>query len=528
MNHRDIRTVDIEVAQSRHWDVVIVGGGMGGAAAAHKLTELGYEVLLVEKGKADMRPASSDAGAWEAARRHGQWTERINSAMDGRSSNILPPLGCGVGGSTLLYAATLGRLDPIDFESRCFPDGRRGGWPLSYSDMQPYYLEAERLFEVSGTPDPLQPAAEYALSPPPAMNESDRHLFGSMRQTGLHPYRVHLSMRYAEGCVECGGHYCPLECKGDARNRLVIPALRSGRLSVLENSQVVQLEAIGSRITKVVIISGSVSRSLTADVYLLAAGALATPVLLQNSTSRAWPRGIGNETDQVGRNLMFHASDLIAVWPRKKLSRGGPRRSIALRDFYVVEGRKLGELQSMGLTAGYGDILTYLLLRFEQSRLRKLSPLRHVLRIPAFLGSMLLREATVFATIVEDFPYVDNRVLADGASESGIRFEYIIHEELRSRVLEMRRRVRDALDDHRVLQMTYDVSLNLGHPCGTCRMGLDPQSSVVDQDCKVHGTENLYIVDGSVMPTSGGTNPSLTIAANALRVADRIQARHAA
>jgi hypothetical protein len=225
---------------------------------------------------------------------------------------------------------------------------------------------------------------------------------------------------------------------------------------------------------------------------------------------------------------MFHASDLIAVWPRKKLSRNGPRRSIALRDFYFVEGRKLGELQSMGLTAGYGDILTHLLLHFEQSRFRRIRPLRPLLRIPAFIGAKVLREATVFATIVEDFPYSDNRVLADAATEAGIRFEYVIRDELRSRVLEMRRRVREALGSHRVLQMTYDVSLNLGHPCGTCRMGLDPQSSVVDQDCRVHGIENLYIVDGSVMPTSGGTNPSLTIAANALRVADRIQARPAA
>lgn len=528
MNAREIRTVDIQAANSRHWDVVIAGGGMGGAAAAYRLVELGYEVLLVEKGEGGMRPASPNSGLWAEARRHGQWTESITSVIDGRPSDLLPVLGCGVGGSTLLYAATLGRLDPIDFESRSFPDGRRGGWSVTYADMQRYYLEAERLFEVSGTPDPLQPAAEYALSPPPAMNECDRHLFGAMQQTGLHPYRVHLSMRYVEGCVECGGHYCPLECKGDARNRLVIPALRSRRLSVLEDCRVIELETIGARITSARVVSGAASAKLTADVFVLAAGALATSVLLQNSISAAWPQGIGNSTDQVGRNLMFHASDLIAVWPRKKLSRNGPRRSIALRDFYVVDGRKLGELQSMGLTAGYGDILTYLLLRFEQSSLRRLKPLRHLLRIPAFVGAKVLREATVFATIVEDFPYADNRVLADSASESGIRFEYVIRDELRSRVLEMRRRVREALRNHRVLQMTYDVSLNLGHPCGTCRMGHDPESSVVDQDCKVHGTENLYIVDGSVMPTSGGTNPSLTIAANALRVADGIQARHAA
>ena len=131
-------------------------------------------------------------------------------------------------------------------------------------------------------------------------------------------------------------------------------------------------------------------------------------------------------------------------------------------------------------------------------------------------------EAAIFTTLIEDFGYLENRVLLDKNSASGIRFEYTIHREFRDRCREFKKIIRNQLSSLKSFSLWDEANLNYGHPCGTCRAGDDPRSSVVDCDCKVHGMENLYIADSSIMPTSGGTNPSLTIAASALRIADKI------
>jgi choline dehydrogenase-like flavoprotein len=219
---------------------------------------------------------------------------------------------------------------------------------------------------------------------------------------------------------------------------------------------------------------------------------------------------------------MFHATDFIGFWPKQKYSKVGPKKSIVVRDFYSVDDKKMGEFQSTGLNAGYGEVLYALRLLFDQSSLKSFRLVRQILRIPAYLASKFYGTATVFATIVEDFPYRENRIVLDHSKPSGMYFQYSITEELRSRVREMRSRVRKQLASLRSIPLNIGISLNYGHPCGTCKSGLNPNASVVDKDCKAHDLTNLYVVDSSFMPTSGGTNPGLTIAANALRVADAI------
>jgi choline dehydrogenase-like flavoprotein len=222
---------------------------------------------------------------------------------------------------------------------------------------------------------------------------------------------------------------------------------------------------------------------------------------------------------------MFHASDIILVWARSGAAEIDPKRSFAFRDFYQHEATKLGEVQTMGMSAGYGVILTRLHQMFDRSALRHLPVLKAFLRVPAFAAEKIFNRASVFSSIVEDYPYPDNRVMVDESSPSGIRCVYNITSELRSRVKLLRRLLKSVLNGHRVITVNEDCSLNFGHPCGTCRAGEDPATSVVDGTCKVHHTSNVYVTDGSFMPTSGGTNPSLTIAANALRVADVIADR---
>jgi choline dehydrogenase-like flavoprotein len=130
----------------------------------------------------------------------------------------------------------------------------------------------------------------------------------------------------------------------------------------------------------------------------------------------------------------------------------------------------------------------------------------------------------VFASILEDLPYPENRVVPDPKALNGMRFEYRYPDELRERTRLYRKQLaRKLAPNHRILVLTGANNINFGHGCGTCRFGDDPKTSVLDRDNRAHDVANLFVVDASFFPSSGGTNPSLTIAANALRVAEAIE-----
>jgi choline dehydrogenase-like flavoprotein len=520
------KIIDLRAAQLQQWDVAIIGAGMGGGSAAYALARKGHRVLLIEKGLANFEGVCEGVEVEqedpEERLANGRWPYRISAHVDGSLYDIWAPLGCGLGGSSLLYGAALQRLRREDLEPGGSPSGDAVAWPFRYDDLEPYYREAEKLFSVCGTPDPLEPEVDCDLAAPPAMCEADRHYFQEFKSAGFNPYRLHVAVKYVQGCEECGGHICKSACKRDSLNSCILPALKTGNLFVTERAEVTRIDADATRVTRVSVRQGGEEYAVEARVFVLAAGAYFTPVLLLRSESETWPQGLANSSGLVGRNLMFHASDFIAFWPKRECSRQGPNKTIAFRDLYNADGQKLGEFQSTGLTAGYGTVLYALRLLFDQSPLRKLTPLRHFLRIPAYLAARFFGVATIFATIVEDLPYEDNRVLVDDSRPSGMRFEYSVRPEFRSRVMEMRRRVREGLSSLRSMSMNIGLALNYGHPCGTCKAGDDPATSVVNGDCRAHDLENLYVVDSSFMPTSGGTNPGLTIAANALRVADGV------
>jgi choline dehydrogenase-like flavoprotein len=508
------------------WDVVVVGAGMGGATLGHQLAAAGHSVLFLEKGH-DRFPAPQpfgvqfeDSGARLDA---GHWPDKVTARIDGRSSSVFAPLGCGSGGSSTLYAATLERLERDDVEPP--PGSGWPGWPMRFDVLREYYARAERLYRVVGTSDPLSRETDPALLPPPPPSPVDRTLAAHFAAAGLHPYRLHLAIRYRPGCLECGGRPCPDDCKMDARAACLVPAVAQHGASLCNDCEVVRLEAGRDRVEAIACRQGTTDVRVRARMFVLAAGAYRSPALLLGSPGPHWPDGLANASGQVGRNLMFHATEMFAGWPAAKASTAGPRKTIGLRDFYRVDGERFGSFQSTGLNADYGAILQVMRDRFDRSVLGRLRPLRALLRVPARLAALLLGRATVFALLIEDRAQPGNRIRFDPADPGRIRIDYTIPDELRRRVLKARRLVRRRLGLRFVLPLQAEVQLNFGHPCGTCRAGHDPATSVVDGDCKAHGLDNLYVVDASFMPTSGGANPSLTIAANAIRVAEAIALR---
>lgn len=522
----DNYVIDKATAAGKVWDAIIIGAGVGGSTMAYALTRRGLDVLLVEKGLARTGVSGQshlNVEVEDPSDRlaNGRWPTKLTTVVDGNASDIWAPLGCGLGGSSLLYSAALCRLEPMDFDKQEVPKGEIE-WPFNYWDLEPYYEMAENLYSVSGTPDPLTQQRRHDLHTPPPISEIDQHFFDSFRDNGLNPYRLHLGIKYRTDCVGCGGHVCNSSCKQDAAESCLLPAASTGHLFILDRTEVVSINADRCSVNEVVAVRDDDSFSLRSLVYVLSAGAYCSPVILQKSRNSAWPDGLGNDFDQVGRNLMFHISEHIGLWPRGRFSSGGVRNTVALRDFYYYEGLKFGEFQSTGISAGYGNVLYYLRTEFDQSKLRYIPLLRHLLRIPAYIASKILSEASVFACILEDFPYSENRVVWDPQCASGARIEYTIHQELKYRIKRFRKILRKTVSSNYMFPMTEGVWLNYGHPCGTCVSGLDPSTSIVDKDCKLHDVDNLYVVDSSFMPTSGGANPSLTIAANALRVADKI------
>ena len=324
-------------------------------------------------------------------------------------------------------------------------------------------------------------------------------------------------------CGECFAR-CLRGCKGDAGRRALVPALVGHVAKILPNCEVLGLIADRSRVTGVSVTREGTQMRLSAKIVVLAAGALMSPVLLLGSRSREWPDGLANRSGLVGRTMMLHASDFMTIDQPELHPARRPYKSLSINDFYLDEGRKLGTLQVVGVPLRPEAILGY--LRFVETRDPRWWRKRvsRFLPLAAAFAARHFRRATLFATIVEDLPYRENRVLPDASKPDGRRFGYSYTREFYERNRYYRRRlIRRLAPRHKVRIVSGGRNnINYGHACGTCRFGDDSKTSVLDLTNRAHDLDNLYVVDASFFPSSGGTNPSLTIAANALRVGEII------
>ncbi|WP_333683785.1 GMC family oxidoreductase [Pontibaca methylaminivorans] len=512
----------------RHWDAIVIGTGIGGGTIGRQLAEQGMSVLFIEKGRAGHRREgnglSGDLYTDPIARSlRGAWPDPVHLRLNGRDSTAYIPIGAGVGGSSVFYAGTLERPEPHDLDDSETHPHPLGGWPVSYSTMLPWYDEAEALYSVCGEDDPLASAASPRLRPPLPLGRGDAQMMARMRAAGLHPYQLHCAFRHIENCGFCFGRKCPQVCKMDGRTAGVEPALATGRAVLIDQCEVTELVADQDSVTRIRARKGDETLGFTADRVILAAGALSSPRLLLASRGEHWPDGLGNRNGLVGRNLMFHFNEIFAIWPRRGEAFTESAKSIGFRDLYHVQGQRLGMVQSMGLNVGKNEILQYLRLRLARSHLHHLPGSRQFMHLPAAAAARILGQAKVFVGLLEDLPYRENRVRPNPDRPGHILIEYDFSAELLERRKLFRHLIHKALKGQRNMFLTYDPEPNLGHPCGTLRMGRDSTDSVLDPDCRVHGMRNLWVVDASFMPTSMGVNPSLTIAANALRVAHRME-----
>ena len=516
--------------QNTHWDALIIGTGIGGGTIGRALAEAGMKVLFVEKGRAGFRAEQSAIDADQqdpfARAMHGLWPDKVHARINGHDQQIFAPLGSTVGGSSAFYAATLERPEPHDLsdaEGRPHP---AGGWAKSYAQMEPWFEQAERMYRVHGEADPLSPVTQPILPPLPAPGKADAVIMAALRRGGLHPYQLHAALKNPPGCGNCLGRKCPNPaCKMDGRSAGVEPALATGNATLIDRCEVTALLGEAGHITGVAAIRDGEALTLTADRVILSAGALSSPRLLLRSASAHWPDGCANASGLVGRNLMFHFNEMFAVFPGRgaQLAPGeADSKSVGLRDYYFADGQRLGMVQAMGIEASYGSILHYLRQRLDQNMLGRNRLVQEAARLPAGLAVKILGSATVFVGLLEDMPYAENRVIYDPATPGQIKLTYAFAPELLARRKVFRKLISRGFGGLRTVFLGHSPEPNLGHPCGTLRYGTDPATSVLDANCKAHGLDNLWVADASFMPSSMGVNPSLTIAANALHVAQSI------
>jgi choline dehydrogenase-like flavoprotein len=500
---------------SRRWDVIVVGSGMGGSTLAHALAQRGLDVLVIEKGRRVAATPGLDQGVVPEERLvRGWWPMPISEKRgDGTYSRVFAPLGCAVGGSSIHYAAALERLAATDFQPA--PGRSLPAWPVTFDEFLPHYEAAEKLYRV-------QLSTDTAMG---RMSQWDRALMERMRRNGLQPEALHVGIRYDDRCEECIGRVCPRNCKADAFSACLDGALQRGNCRLLENCDVRSVDASATSVQGVRAVCDGREVLIQGRIVVLSAGTFRSPLILLRSSSAAWPTGLANREDQVGRNLTFHTADLFAIWsPQRYDRRGRQKKAISVRDFYVVQGERLGYVQSMGIEIGRGAIALQLKNVMRRHGVRSERLLSLLAKVPSHVGAAFLGNAGLFAAMTEDDPDPGNRVTIDPEQPDGARFTYAITDDVRRRADALRDRFAAAIRPWRMARLSNNLEMNHGHPCGTCRFGDDPKSSVLDRDCRAHGLDNLFVVDGSFMPRSGAMNPSLTIAANALRVAPRIAA----
>lgn len=501
---------------SRHYDVIIVGAGAGGGTLAYALAPTGKQILLIERG--DYLPREKDNWNPDAIFLEGRY-RTLETWLDAQEQPFHPETYYVVGGNTKLYGAALQRMRAEDFGEVHHAEGISPGWPLTYQDFEPYYTRAESLFKIHGQrgEDPTEPhmSAEY---PFPAMPHEPRiqEVADQLAGQGLHPLHLTLALdrnvndpRHSTciRCDTCDPYPCFVDAKCDAQIACIDPALTYDNVTLMTQSLVTRLltSPTGDRVEAVEVQTPRGVEQLSADIVVVSCGAINSAALLLRSGNDQHPNGLANSSDQVGRNLMKHNhSALIAIAPTPNPTIF--QKTLAIHDYYwhgPKQDYPLGQIQLTG--------------KAKWQRLKKMAPTD----LPQHWLEYLSQHSVDWWLTTEDLPDPTNRVTLGRDRKIQVSFtpnNLQPHYELAG-VLEQHLRQLDFyLFWHKTMELTV-----AWHQVGTCRMGNDPATSVLDLNCRSHDVKNLYVVDASFLPSMGAMNPTLTIAANALRIGDHLK-----
>lgn len=518
-----------------HYDVIIIGSGAGGATVAHGLAAAGKKILILERGQHLARTRFNWDSKYVFVDRRYRTTELWYDKDD---RPFHPNTHYWVGGNTTFYGAALFRLRPGDFEQQQHAGGGVSpAWPVKYAELVPWYQRAEKLWRVRGKRgvDPSEPGGEedYAL-PPIQHDPTVANLEAHFRKLGWRPFPMPLGIDRNDAdpetspcirCVTCGGYPCLVKAKSDARTIALDPLKGMENVTLLTGRKVLRIDTDATGRTARRVLAETETGDLEGyfgDIIVLAAGAVNTAAILFNSRNEPHPEGLANGSDQVGRNYMFHTMSAMISVTATKVDADFPK-TLAVNDFYWRDPDG-----SFDHPMGHIQLLEHMEGHVLEGQVKEEGV--DVSFIPAALAEAAADRMLAFLCISEDLPSPDNRVrVIDGR----IHLDYTHGDTTGHRRLVAKLdQAMDGFDDggHPFTRHHFQITKRLplygtAHMCGTARMGDDPRTSVVDRNCRAWDIDNLYITDASVFPSSAAVNPTLTIVANAMRVAEVIARR---
>jgi choline dehydrogenase-like flavoprotein len=522
-------------------DVLIIGSGASGAAVAWSLAETRMRIVCLEQGDWT-NPAEypSTRRDWEL-QATGPWSidpnvrkRATDYPIDDAESPITVVNFNGVGGSTVLHSAHWPRFHPSDFRVRSL-DGVADDWPIDYATLDPFFALNDRNIGVSGLAgDPAIPAHQPPLPPVPLglMGETIGRGFNKL---GWHwwPSDSALITRDYEGREACANlGPCSSGCAKGAKSSADItywPAARRAGVELRTRCRVREILVDDNDMATGVVYydEHGVERTQRAEVVVLACNGVGTPRLLLNSRSARFPNGLANRSGLVGKNLMLHPWGLVqGVFDEALASRYGPAGCCLLsQEFYETDAAR-GFLRGYNLqiTRGTGPVTTA-----RAGLVRGTIPWgpgHHEAFARRFNHSFHI------GICCEDLPELHNTVTLDPVLKDshGIpapKISYRMSENTQRMMRHALDRGTEAMKAAGATDIYTESPVRLAgwHLLGTARMGRDPERSVVNEWGRSHDVKNLFIVDGSVFVTSGGVNPTSTIQAVALYIADAMKQR---
>ena len=493
------------------WDVIIVGSGAGGGTLARALAPTGASILILERG--DFVPREAENWDPEAVWKHLRYrtTERW---LDEAGREFRPYTHYCVGGNTKFWGSVLYRLRREDFEVTEHADGASPAWPIDYDTLEPYYDRAERLYQVHGESgiDPTEAPRGAFPYPPIPHSDEIAAIVERLRGQGLHPSPLPLGLLdpgQPGGCVlcdTCNSFPCREHAKSEAETCCVEPILSRDNVTLWTGALARRLltDPAGRRIDAVEVERRGQTKRVRAPLVAVSCGAVNSAALLLRSATDRHPAGLANSSGLVGARYMAHLATMMQGFHPFRKNRTVFQKTVGINDFYLRgpdTPYPLGQLQSQGRTHGV----------MAQS----VEP-----RVPLWAYDAWMARGVDWLAMTEDLPRIENRVTL--AADGRIRLRYrpnnvTAHRRL---VREMKRIFR-RLGFWVVVTHSHEAR-NTTHQCGTTCFGSDPRTAVLDPYCRAHDIENLFVVDASFFPSSAAVNPGLTIAAQALRVADHM------
>lgn len=492
------------------WDYVIIGTGIGGSSFGLKMAMSGKKVLFLEKGhfatlknKYAEQFKNYSLNSDQILKQAGRNVEYVQDKISGKT--FRPYIGSGVGGSSLIYGMVFERFS----EQEMNRSGMK--WPVEYKEMIKYYQEAETLFNVKA----------HAVK-----SEANKELQKKLLEKGMDTYALPLAKKQTHGrhCSGCQGYVCDCGQKMDSLEACLNKAIHNFGATLISNCEVLKLN---SNFEKIVSVDCQIKNGDKIDSiriyssnFVLAAGAMFTPALLLKSKNQYFPNGLANSSGLVGKNLMRHLIDIYGLWTAKKPEAYKDLKEFGAKYFFhdKSDSTNKGVLQSFGRLPEPEVIIQEMADKINSIFLKKIFFKFSIFLVPVL--KFLQQRFLFVATILEDTPCEENQIIFEN---NQLSLKYSVTDKDNETLINFRKHIQTFIGSYfQVKLLQAHENDRIAHVCGTCRMGEDSSKSVVNKYGRSHDLKNLWIVDASIFPSSGSVNPSLTIVANALRIADKI------